>query len=109
MTGVQTCALPISNFCMLLRKHLSSARILDITQPGLERIICFKLEHLDELGDLGTKFLIVELMDKHSNIIFCDEDMKIIDSIKRINHFVSSIREVLWPPGKKDGIGYMES
>ena len=86
------------NFCMLLRKHLSSARILDITQPGLERIICFKLEHLDELGDLGTKFLIVELMGKHSNIIFCDEDMKIIDSIKRINHFVSSIREVL--PGR---------
>ena len=87
------------NFCMLLRKHLSSARILDITQPGLERIISFKLEHLDELGDLGTKFLIVELMGKHSNIIFCDEDMTIIDSIKRINHFVSSVREVL--PGRE--------
>ena len=87
------------NFCMLLRKHLSSARILDITQPGLERIISFKLEHLDELGDLGTKFLIVELMGKHSNIIFCDKDMTIIDSIKRINHFVSSVREVL--PGRE--------
>lgn len=94
----KTSPLTAPNFCMLLRKHLSSARILDIHQPGLERIINFKLEHLDELGDLRTKFLIIELMGKHSNIIFCDEDMKIIDSIKRVNQFVSSIREVL--PGR---------
>lgn len=87
------------NFCMLLRKHLSSARILDISQPGLERIIHFKLEHLDEMGDVCTKYLIIELMGKHSNIIFCDEDMTIIDSIKRINQFISSVREVL--PGRK--------
>lgn len=86
------------NFCMLLRKHLNSARILDIAQPGLERIINFKIEHMDELGDLKIKYLIIELMGKHSNIIFCDESMKIIDSIKRINHFVSSVREVL--PGR---------
>lgn len=86
------------NFCMLLRKHLASARILEISQPGLERIINFKLEHLDELGDLRIKFLIIELMGKHSNIIFCDEYMKIIDSIKRVNQFVSSVREVL--PGR---------
>lgn len=86
------------NFCMLLRKHLNSARILDISQPGLERIINFKLEHMDEMGDLRIKYLIIELMGKHSNIIFCDEDMKIIDSIKRINQFVSSVREVL--PGR---------
>ena len=86
------------NFCMLLRKHLNSARILDINQPGLERIINIKLEHLDELGDIRRKYLIIELMGKHSNIIFCDEDMTILDSIKRINHFVSSVREVL--PGR---------
>jgi len=86
------------NFCMLLRKHLNSAKILDITQPGLERIIHFKMEHLDEMGDEKVKYLIIELMGKHSNIIFCDEDMTIIDSIKRINQFVSSVREVL--PGR---------
>lgn len=86
------------NFCMLLRKHLNSARILAVTQPGLERIINIKLEHLDEMGDIRIKYLIIELMGKHSNIIFCDEDMKIIDSIKRINQFVSSVREVL--PGR---------
>lgn len=87
------------NFCMLLRKHLNNARIIDIYQPELERIINFKLEHLDEMGDLKIKYLIVELMGKHSNIIFCDEDMTIIDSIKRINQFISSVREVL--PGRK--------
>ena len=86
------------NFCMLLRKHLNGARILDISQPGLERIVNFKLEHLNEMGDLCTKHLIIELMGKHSNIIFCDENMVILDSIKRINQFVSSVREVL--PGR---------
>jgi predicted ribosome quality control (RQC) complex YloA/Tae2 family protein len=87
------------NFCMLLRKHIGSARIIDIFQPGLERVINIKLEHLDEMGDLSIKYLIIELMGKHSNIIFCDDEMIIIDSIKRINQFVSSVREVL--PGRK--------
>ncbi len=86
-------------FCMLLRKHLQNARILTVTQPGLERIIHLELEHLNELGDLCRKKLIVEVMGKHSNIIFCDETDKIIDSIKHISGMVSSIREVL--PGRE--------
>ena len=86
------------NFCMLLRKHLSNGRIVAVTQPGLERIIRFEIEHLDDMGDLCKKFLIVELMGKHSNIIFCDENDVIIDSIKHIPAYVSSVREVL--PGR---------
>lgn len=86
------------NFCMLLRKYLNNAKIIDIVQPDFERIINIKLEHLDELGDLSIKYLIIELMGKHSNIIFCDENHNIIDSIKRVNQFVSSVREVL--PGR---------
>ncbi|MCR5321790.1 MAG: NFACT family protein [Lachnospiraceae bacterium] len=86
-------------FCMLLRKYIGSARITDIYQPDFERIICFKLEHLDELLDLKNKVLIIEIMGKHSNIIFCDEDMTIVDSIKRVPATVSSVREVL--PGRK--------
>ncbi len=86
-------------FCMLLRKHLNSAKILDIFQPGLERIIRIKIEHLNEMGDLCIKYLIIEIMGKHSNIIFCDEEDIIVDSIKRISHMVSSVREVL--PGRQ--------
>ena len=59
------------NFCMLLRKHIGGGRIVDIRQPKLERIIHFTIEHLDEMGDLCRKELIVEIMGKHSNIIFC--------------------------------------
>lgn len=83
------------NFCMLLRKHLNNGRIISITQPGLERIIDICIEHLDEMGDLCVKHLIVELMGKHSNIIFTDDNNRIIDSIKRVNASVSSVREVL--------------
>ena len=83
------------NFCMLLRKHIGSARILSVTQPGLERILIFELEHLNELGDICRKKLIVEIMGKHSNIIFCQEDDTIIDSIKHISANMSSVREVL--------------
>ncbi len=83
------------NFCMLLRKHIANGRIISITQPGLERIINFEIEHLNEMGDLCKKYLIIELMGKHSNIIFTDDNKKIIDSIKRINAGISSVREVL--------------
>ncbi|MDE7300291.1 MAG: NFACT family protein, partial [Lachnospiraceae bacterium] len=87
------------NFCMLLRKHLNSARILSVTQPGLERIIDFAIEHLDEMGDLCQKHLMVEIMGKHSNIIFCDSEGRIVDSIKHVSGAVSSVREVL--PGRE--------
>ncbi len=85
------------NFCMLLRKHIQNARILSVTQPGLERVVHMELEHLNEMGDLCRKILTVELMGKYSNIIFRDGD-KIIDSIKHISTAVSSVREVL--PGR---------
>ncbi|MBE5900680.1 MAG: fibronectin/fibrinogen-binding protein [Lachnospiraceae bacterium] len=86
------------NFCMLLRKHLSSARITKIYQPDFERIVVFELEHRNELGDLCSKKLIVEIMGKHSNIIFTDDQDVILDSIKHIPASVSSVREVL--PGR---------
>lgn len=86
------------NFCMLLRKHIGGGRICSVSQPGLERCIHFEIEHLDEMGDLCRKLLIVELMGKHSNIIFCTPQLRIIDSIKHISFQVSSVREVL--PGR---------
>ncbi len=87
------------NFCMLLRKHLQGGQILSVAQPSLERVVVISVLHRDELGDLRKKKLIIELMGKHSNIIFTDEDDVIIDSIKRVPLSMSSVREVL--PGRK--------
>lgn len=87
------------NFCMLLRKHLGGGKILSITQPGLERCIHIEVEHRNEMGDLCRKILIAELMGKHSNIIFCDETLRILDSIKHVSAQMSSLREVL--PGRE--------
>ena len=85
-------------FCMVLRKHIANGKIVSITQPHMERIIRMDIEHLDEMGDFCKKSLIIELMGKHSNIIFCKEDGTIIDSIKHISSLTSSLREVL--PGR---------
>lgn len=85
-------------FCMLLRKHLSGGRITAIRQPSLERIIDIHVEHYNEMGDLCNHILTIELMGKHSNIIFRNEDGMIIDSIKHVSSLMSSVREVL--PGR---------
>lgn len=87
------------NFCMLLRKHIGNGRISSVTQEGLERVVRITIEHLDDLGDPAKKYLFIELMGKHSNIIFCDDKMMILDAIKHVGANVSSVREVL--PGRK--------
>lgn len=94
----KTSPMTAPNFCMLLRKHIQNGRILSITQPGLERIVRIEIEHLNDMGDLCKKTLVIELMGKHSNIIFLDDKEMIIDSIKHISGLVSSVREVL--PGR---------
>lgn len=86
------------NFCMVLRKHLQGGRILSITQPGLERVINIEAEHLNEMGDLCKRTLILEVMGKHSNLILIDEDNRIIDALKHVGIMMSSVREVL--PGR---------
>jgi len=84
------------SFCMLLRKHLMGGRILEVRQPGLERIMEIDIECFDELGYSAHKTLIAEIMGRHSNIIFIDKSSgRIIDSIKRVSFEISSVREVL--------------
>lgn len=95
----QTAPLQAPTFCMVLRKHLNNCQIQAVSQIGLERVIRFDLEHLNEMGDYCKKHLYVELMGKHSNIIFCNEEDIIIDSIKHISLLISSVREVL--PGRE--------
>ena len=85
-------------FCMVLRKHLSGGKIIDVTQPGFDRIIEIIISSPNEMGDRSIKKLIIEIMGKHSNIILINGDDVVVDSIKRVSHNVSSVREVL--PGK---------
>lgn len=83
-------------FCMLLRKHLQSGRIIAIEQKGSERIIEISIETLNELGFTVSKKLIFEIMGKHSNIILTDISTgKIIDSIKRVSFDVNRVRQIL--------------
>ena len=82
-------------FCMLLRKHLASGRISAITQVGFERIVRVTIESYDELGDYTEKSLYVEIMGRHSNVILVNNEGRIIDSIKRIDESMSSVREIL--------------
>lgn len=81
-------------FCMLMRKHLQGGVITSIEQLGLDRVIILNIRAYDELGNVGNKRLIVELMGKFSNIILVDTDGIVIDAIKRIYRDMSE-REVL--------------
>ena len=82
-------------FCMLLRKHLSGGRVLDVLFHGYERIVTLMVESISELGDLSVKKLIIEIMGRHSNIILLNSEDRIIDSIKHVDSDVSSVREVM--------------
>jgi len=82
-------------FCMLLRKHLTDGRILSVKQYDFERLVEVEIECRDEMGFLCTRFIIVEIMGKYSNIIFCDENKKIIGAIKPIDFTTSSKRQIL--------------
>lgn len=83
-------------FCMLLRKHLSGAIVESIEQNDLERIVTFHLKTIDEIGDSSRKTLVLELMGRHSNVIFLNEDQThIIDSLKHISATQNRYRTIL--------------
>lgn len=82
-------------FCMLLRKHLSGGKLIDIRQDILERILFFDFECTNELGDRVIITIAVEIMGRHSNIIIINQDGRIIDSIKRVDAEMSRERLVL--------------
>lgn len=81
--------------CMLLRKHITGGRVADVRQIHCDRILEIVIEHYDELGERATKRLVCEFMGKHSNLIFVGGDGRIIDSARRVNEAMSSVREVL--------------
>ena len=82
-------------FCMLLRKHVQGAKIAAVSQPAVERMLTIELDTTDEMGVPCKKHLICELMGKHSNVILCGEDNRIIDALRRVDGDLSGKRQVL--------------
>ena len=89
----------VLNFCMVLRKHLTGGTIKRIYSTGLERIVFIDVDVYNELNDLITKTLVVELMGKHSNIILLNSEHTVIDSLRHLNKFDNSNRDIF--PGSK--------
>lgn len=97
-------------FCMLLRKHLSGARLLSVEQSGLERILLFHFRSFDDFGEETKKTLICEIMGKHSNIILTmprNDEPFILGAVKNITEEMSRYRTVLpgepyYPPPVQD-------
>lgn len=84
-------------FCMLLRKHLTGGRILEITQPPMERLVEFRLEALDELGDRVERRLILEVMGRRANLILLDGEGRIVDCLRRIEGDLATGRRQVLP------------
>lgn len=88
-------------FCMLLRKRLTGARLVAVRQIGLERVLYFDFDAVNELGDMVRLTLAVEVMGRYSNIILIDGETRVVDAIKRVDLTMSPMRPIL------PGIGYV--
>ncbi len=100
-------------FCMLLRKHLSGARVAGLTQPPLERLVKIEFDASDELGRAGKRTLVLEAMGRRSNLILLDEEDRIIDSLRRVDADMSAARQVLpglfyQPPASTGRLPFLE-
>ncbi len=96
-------------FCMLMRKHLTGARILSLHQPSLERTVEFTLECLDELGDRVERRLILEAMGRQANLILLDSEGRITDCLRRVDGDLSTQRQMMpglfyRPPQPRPGV-----
>lgn len=83
------------NFCMLLRKNLIGLKLKNLITFDLERLVVLEFEGFDDVDDIISKKLIVELMGKHSNIILLDDNNIIIDSMRHIRELDENFRDIL--------------
>lgn len=83
------------NFCMLLRKNLIGLKLKNIITFDLERLIILEFEGFDELDDIISKKLVIELMGKHSNVILLGDSNIIIDSMRHIKETDENYRDIL--------------
>lgn len=77
-------------FCMLLRKHLVGAKVADLIQPPLERLVRIELDITDDFGRPGRRTLVLEAMGRRSNLILLDGEGRIIDCLRRVDADMSA-------------------
>lgn len=82
-------------FCMLMRKRLVNAALVDVRQSELDRVLYIDFDATNEIGDRVKLTLSIEIMAKHSNIILFDEEGKIVDALKRVDLSQSTVRQIL--------------
>lgn len=70
-------------FCMLLRKHLTGGRLMEIVQPQDERLLRFRFLCTDELGDSVERQLVLEMLGKGPNLILLDGEGRILACTRR--------------------------
>lgn len=81
--------------CMLLRKHLTGARLSAVRQEGFERVARLEFEGRDEMGFACRRSLIAEMLGKYSNLIFADEKDKVLSVLYPVDFSTSSKRQIL--------------
>ncbi len=84
-------------FCMLLRKHLTGGRLLEVIQPPQERIAIFRFETLSELGDRQDRKLVLECMGRRANLILLDEQERIVDCLRRVEGDITTGKRAVLP------------
>lgn len=82
------------SFCMLLRKHLTGGRLVDLRVEPADRLAFFEFQCTNEMGDLVRNIMAVELMGRYSNLVLVQEG-RIIDALKRVDFEDSEIRQLL--------------
>lgn len=83
-----------SHFIMLLRKYCENGIIQTSKQIGLDRIIEWTITNRNDLGDLVTIKMMIELMGKYANIILVGENHRIIDAFHRIAPYENNKRTI---------------
>ena len=68
-----------------LRKHLMNAMLTDIEQLGFDRILVFHFSRINELGEIKKYKIYFECIGKLSNVIFTDEENKVLDTLKKFH------------------------
>ena len=80
--------------CMLMRKQLTGARILEIRQIEGDRVVHVDMDTVNEMGDHVLRRIVLEIMGRHSNLMLLDENDRILEAARHVSPDMSRVRQV---------------